>query len=243
MNIIKVNATDSTNSFLMNLAKQKTLGNFTIVTTEVQSKGRGQMHTKWHSESGKNLIFSVLVRVGELEVENQFYLSYAVSLAVFNVLTRMVPSKIEIKWPNDILAGNRKICGVLIENSIQKKYIKQTIVGIGLNVNQENFSKELPNAISMKQITGKNYDRKGVLEALILELKTQIGKLEKHQYEQIKNDYLNQLYKKQVPTMFKDSWNQLFLGKIIGISSNGKLQIELEDETVKEFGLKEISIA
>ncbi|MDO6600172.1 biotin--[acetyl-CoA-carboxylase] ligase [Tenacibaculum sp. 1_MG-2023] len=240
MKLIKLHTTTSTNSFLKELSKESRLDNFTVVVTDAQTSGRGQVQQKWQSESFKNLTFSVFVCFDSLEILHQKYLNFAISLAIFNTLEPLDLPKLTIKWPNDILSDNRKLCGVLIENQLKKGKINSSIIGIGLNVNQLIFN-ELPNATSLKIIKQTDFDLDQLLEKMIVNLKNQIRNLEQKNFVVLERDYLSSLCKFNRPSMFRDEINQhLFMGKIVGVSSEGKLQVELEDELVKDFGLKEI---
>ncbi|MDC9723168.1 MAG: biotin--[acetyl-CoA-carboxylase] ligase [Urechidicola sp.] len=238
MHIVKVDATESTNTFLKEMCQQNTLKNFTVVITDEQTKGRGQMHASWQSEKGKNLTFSVLVQLNDLIIDQQFYISKIISLAIYEVLSDLLTTKINIKWPNDILSAHQKICGVLIENSVKKTQVNHSIVGIGLNVNQQKFE-NLPQATSMKLQANTTFDLEVVLIDLIKTMKKYVAILNAKNYQLIDTLYLNHLYKFETPSMFKNDSGK-FMGKIVGISLQGKLQVELEDETIKEFGLKEI---
>jgi len=238
MHIVKVDATESTNTFLKEMCQQNTLENFTVVITDEQTKGRGQMHSSWQSEKGKNLTFSVLIRLNDLKIDQQFYISKIISLAIYNVLSDLLPAKISVKWPNDILSAHQKICGVLIENSVKKTQVNYSIVGIGLNVNQQEFE-NLPQASSMKLEANTTFDLEVVLLDLMESIKKYVAVLNSKNYQLIDTEYLNQLYKFGTPSMFKSD-SKKFMGKIIGVSLQGKLQLALENETIKEFGLKEI---
>ncbi|MFT6700053.1 MAG: BirA family biotin operon repressor/biotin-[acetyl-CoA-carboxylase] ligase, partial [Porticoccaceae bacterium] len=121
--------------------------------------------------------------------------------------------------------------------------INNSIIGIGLNVNQEKFPDSLKNVTSLKKITNKEFDLEVLLVEIIEKIEERLKMLSLKKYSNLETDYLNVLYKKNIPTMFKDSNDVLFMGKIIGISSLGYLQIELEDEIIKEFGIKEVSLA
>lgn len=240
MKIIKLDAIDSTNTFLREMSYNNQVENFTIVIAKNQVNGRGQMNAVWESENGKNLTFSILLKLDQVTITNQFYISKVVSLAIYDVLDTLLTIKISIKWPNDILAEGKKICGILIENSVKKTMIHQSIVGIGLNVNQEVF-KNLPNATSMKLISKENYDLDFVLENFVDSIKKYISILDKNDFQEIDKLYLNRLYKIGIPSMFKNMLNNtVFMGKILGVSNQGQLNIELEDETVSQFNLKEI---
>jgi len=239
MHIVKVDATESTNTFLKEMCQQNTLENFTVVITDEQTKGRGQMHSSWQSEKGKNLTFSVLIRLNDLKIDKQFYISKIISLAIYKVLSDLLPTKISVKWPNDILSAHQKICGVLIENSVKKTQIKHSIVGIGLNVNQLKFQ-NLPNATSMRLDANTTFNLDAVLQSILQSIKKHTTILEANNFQLIDSLYLKHLYKFNKPDMYK-SGSEKFMGKIIGVYVHGKLKIELENETVKEFGLKEIA--
>ncbi len=241
MKIIKLSAIDSTNSFLKEMASNSVVENFTVVVTDNQIKGRGQQGSIWESEAGKNLIFSVFVDFKSLNISDKKYLNYAVSLAVFEVLQQENIPGITIKWPNDILSAKKKIAGILIENSLKGPKISSSVIGIGLNVNQTSFSSSLEKASSLKIISSRTFDLEKLLIEMVTSLKSKIALLNLKAFESIETSYLNVLYKKNIPTMFKDSNDVLFMGIILGISKDGKLQVELEDETFKEFGFKEIS--
>jgi BirA family biotin operon repressor/biotin-[acetyl-CoA-carboxylase] ligase len=241
LEIIKLSAIDSTNSFLKELAINSVLENFTTVVTDRQIKGRGQQGSNWESEPCKNLIFSVFTSFNSFATSNSRYLNFAVSLAIFEVLIAQNIPDISIKWPNDILSGKKKVCGVLIENRLKGKEISSAIIGIGLNVNQTIFSRALPKASSLKLRTNQTFDLDVLLKNIISKLKNKIALLNKNKFKDLETSYLNVLYKKNIPTMFKDSKDVLFMGIIRGVSKEGKLQVTLEDETLKEFGIKEIS--
>lgn len=243
MKIIKLNAIDSTNTFLKNMVSKVVADDFTVVVAKTQTKGRGQMNSEWVVEEGKNLTFSVFSRFTDLDVEKHKYLNFSVSLSVFEVLKELGLPNLAIKWPNDILSGNKKLGGILIENTLKGSKIVSSVIGVGINVNQDSFSKNLPNASSVKNILGKEFDLDILLESTLKKLEDYFTLLEKKEYELLEEAYLKYLYKKNVPTMFKKGQNILFMGKIIGVSKNGNLQIELADETIQEFGLKEVSFA
>ncbi len=238
MNIYKLDAISSTNDFLKELTKQKQLENFTVVSTQFQTNGKGQASNKWISDKGKNLLFSMLVKCSSLKIENQAYLNFAISLAIFNVLKKYLAS-IYIKWPNDIMADDQKICGILIENTVKYRQISQSIVGIGLNVNQLNF-KNLPNAVSLAFLLKKELNSDLLLEALIISIKKQVALLENSSFKNLKIAYEKHLFKKGIYSSFKTNKGVDIYGKIIGVSANGLLQIELDNGVVKEFANKEI---
>ena len=243
MKIIKLDAIDSTNSFLKDLQVQTPMDDFTVVVAKHQTKGRGQMNSNWQVEVGKNLTYSVFCLFSGLKITHHKYLNFCVALSVFDALNEVNIPDLAIKWPNDIMSANKKIAGILIENSLKGSNIGSSIIGVGINANQITFSEDLPNASSMKLILDKHFDLDVLLQSVLLKLQNRVRELNDKKYAALEKAYLNVLYKKNVPTMFKNSQNILFMGKIIGVSKNGNLLIELADETIQEFGLKEVSFA
>lgn len=244
MKIIKLSATASTNSFLKEMAQSHQLTNYTVIVAKEQTNGRGQMTNSWHSEKDKSLTFSIFTTLKNLNLDQRPYLSFAVSLAIYDVLNQLDYLKIAIKWPNDIMAGNKKICGILLESTLANQQIKNTIIGIGLNVNETEFPSHIKNATSIKLATGieKNLDE--LVEKLSLSVKKRITDLENGQSEKIYEEYHQHLYQKDKPNTFiNHNTNQYFMGIIKGVSKNGNLQVQLEDDSITEFGIKEISFA
>ena len=244
MRIIKINATNSTNSFLKELAQNSSLDEITVAVTNNQTSGRGQMNNSWISEPYKNLTFSLFTTLKKVKVEHQAYLNFAVSLAIYDGLLEYDVPNLYIKWPNDIMSGKKKICGILIENTFSHSRIKNTIIGIGLNVNQEKFHKNLTNASSLKIILKKSIELEALMNTIINHINLKISCVELKNFNQIYNRYHQALYKKGIPTTFlNQKTKQLFMGIINGVSSSGNLQIQLEDNSIQEFGLKEVSFA
>mgnify|MGYP003383892774 FL=1 len=148
------------------MAKNTPLQNYTVVTASAQKKGKGQMGAHWVSEPHKNLLCSVFVAFDTLLVKDQVLLNYAVSIAVYNVLKEYDVPKLQVKWPNDIMSDTKKISGILIENVIQSSYVKSTVIGIGINVNQVKFPQNLPNATSIKKSVHKEIDSDVLLKKI-----------------------------------------------------------------------------
>lgn len=240
MQIIKLNAIDSTNSFLREMIYNEVVVDYTIVVAKHQTKGRGQMGTVWNSDDGKNLMFSMFKDLSMHDVEFPFYISMAMSLAVFKTLKTLNIPDLSIKWPNDILSADKKICGILIENVIKNK-LNSTIIGVGLNVNQTQF-KGIPKASSLKNITGVNYNLDEILHGIIKHTKAYSNLLQKGFYDVVKNEYEVNLFRKNKPSTFKNAEGEMFPGFIIGVTKYGKLQVLLEDEIIKKFDLKEITL-
>lgn len=241
MHLIKLSATESTNSFLRNLLREKNPEDLTVVTTRHQTRGRGQMGTTWQSEPDKNLTFSVYKQMECLQVHQQFYISMAVSLAIHRALTRLQVPNLAIKWPNDILSGNSKICGILIENIIQQSNLVAAIVGIGLNVNQLEFD-GLQSVSSIKRITGKHFHLEEIMNEIIAQLKVVVRVIEQGKLDEIKKHYEANLFRKDKPSTFKDLDGRLFMGFIRYVNESGKLVIDVENEVKQEFELKEVKL-
>lgn len=241
MHIIKLNATDSTNDYLKQLATKKELKNFTVVITKTQSRGRGQMGSVWISEDYKNLTFSILVKSLNLKIEDRFYLSMATSLAIVDALKPFQIKRLGIKWPNDILAGNKKIGGILIENILKGPYIESSIIGIGLNVNQIAFT-SLPHATSLKNLTGINYELDALLSGILKKIKVYLKQVQQRNFISLKRDYELELFRKNKPSTFEDESNYRFTAYIQGVTEAGKLSLMLEDNIIKTFDLKEIRL-
>ena len=213
----------------------------TIVVANYQTQGRGQMGTSWVSTDSKNLMFSVFKEVSFLPAEQSFYISIATSLAIIKALEQFLIPKLRVKWPNDILSENKKICGVLIENVIKQSHLKATIIGIGLNVNQTDFN-NLPKASSLHLLTGKVFDLDEVLRVILENLTFYFNLLKEEKYQELKDTYESLLFRKDKPSTFKNAEGSLFSGFIKSISNSGNLQVLLEDDVLKEFDLKEVSL-
>ncbi|WP_100616182.1 biotin--[acetyl-CoA-carboxylase] ligase [Confluentibacter citreus] len=241
MRIIKLNAIDSTNSYMRRLSSEENLEDYTIVTAKHQTHGRGQMGTVWSSENSKNLMFSVFKDTSKFHVEYPFLISMVTSLAILKTLQSFSITKLTIKWPNDILSEDKKICGILIENVIKQNSLSNTIIGIGLNVNQTEFD-HLPKASSLKLITGNVFDLEEVLVETIKNLKHYFKILKRGDYGTLKTDYEMYLFRKDKPSTFKDSEGFIFSGYIKNVTLFGNLQVLLEDDVIKEFDLKDITL-
>jgi BirA family biotin operon repressor/biotin-[acetyl-CoA-carboxylase] ligase len=241
MHIIKLNAIDSTNSFLRQLSSDKKVEDYTVIIAESQLKGRGQMGTSWDSQSGKNLMASVFVDVTFLAIEHSFWISMATSLAISNALKDFQIRNVKVKWPNDILADQKKISGILIENVIKNNTLQATIIGFGLNINQVHFD-NLPLATSMQIVSGQHYSIDNVLKKVIEHLKYYMSLLKEGRFEELKKRYETELFRKEKPSTFKNAEGSLFSGFIKGVSNSGHLKVLIEDDILKEFDLKEIKL-
>lgn len=211
-----------------------------VIVANEQTEARGQRGTKWLSEKGKNLTFSMFVQLNQFPLSNHFELNQAVSIGLLTALKKYLPN-LRIKWPNDILADSKKIAGILIENTVSKNKIKHSIVGIGLNVNQTKFSEAIPNASSIKILLDKILDLDILLQEIIDSIKKQIALLENNKGNILESNYLKNLYLYKQNTTFRDKNNKEFIGKITGLTPSGRLQIEMQNTEILDFGYKEIS--
>ncbi|EEK13811.1 biotin--[acetyl-CoA-carboxylase] ligase [Capnocytophaga gingivalis ATCC 33624] len=241
MEIIKLNATNSTNTYLKNLLKEKQVKDLSCIWALSQTQGRGQQGAKWISEPGKNLTFSVLKKFENLSSEYHFLLNMEVSLAIFRALKKLYIPDLAVKWANDILSSKKKICGILIENTLHKEQISSSIIGIGLNVNQVFFN-DLPNVSSLQKIMGHPFDLEEVLLLICQELEVSLKSLSPTRFETMLDEYHTHLFRKDKPSTFEYPNGERFMGYIRGVSHNGQLQVEQEDALMSSFSLKEIKL-
>ena len=240
MQLIKLNATDSTNNYLKQLILERTMDDFSVVVANHQTNGRGQRGSSWLSEKDKNLTFSVLKRNISIVANQQFLLNILVSLSIVKTLEGFNIPKLAIKWPNDILSDHHKISGILIENLIKNKQIEYAIIGIGLNVNQVKFE-GLSKVSSLKNIMPLPVDKDELLTKIIDKLKMYFKLYSENGSEFLNSEYESYLFRKDKPSTFSSHDNSLFTGIIRGVSASGKLCVQMEDFN-KEFDLKELKL-
>jgi BirA family biotin operon repressor/biotin-[acetyl-CoA-carboxylase] ligase len=228
----------STNTYAIGLLKENRLSEGTIIQTNFQSAGRGYSSNKWESEDSKNLLISIVLYPTFINAENQFSISMAISLGICDFLEQFIPA-CTIKWPNDIYVKNDKIAGILIESSIAGEIIEYTIAGIGLNINQTEFSKNIPNPTSLSMITGVNYNIQEILKRLALTIDKRYKELISGETVRIKNEYVLKLYRLNEWSDFKDE-EGLFTGRLLSVNDEGKLIIERMDNITSDYAFKEI---
>ncbi|OAD92247.1 biotin--[acetyl-CoA-carboxylase] ligase [Aequorivita soesokkakensis] len=241
MKIIKLNAIDSTNSYLKQLAKETFLQEETVVLTNRQLSGRGQMGNKWLSREGQSLTFSMFKAFEKLQIEQQFMISMVVSLAIVKALKSLNVPKVTIKWPNDILSANTKIGGILIENVLESSFVKYSIIGIGLNVNETDFP-NLPQASSMKLETGKTFQLEEVLDTILKNVFKNLKNISEKDFSEMKQLYENNLFRKERISVFETSEGSQINGIIKGVSDIGELLVETENNPLQKFQLKEVKL-
>ncbi|WP_345954487.1 biotin--[acetyl-CoA-carboxylase] ligase [Mucilaginibacter sp. PAMB04168] len=238
-NLVTLKEVDSTNTFVKNiLAKSEPVPEGTVIMAEDQVAGRGQQQNKWFSTKGESLTFSLLLKPSFLPLNRQFELTCAISLGIYDALLPLVGPSLKIKWPNDIYVGNQKLGGVLIENQVQGGVIKNSIIGIGLNVNQTCFPDWVPNAVSLRQILHTDYDLKALLFEICSRIEHWYLKLKVGNSSQIKAAYHQILYWANIPGKFK-AHDTIFEGVITGVNANGQLEV-MQNTNLKVYNLKEI---
>ena len=250
--IIWVESVDSTNEECRRHISE--IDNLSVLSAMSQTKGRGQRGNSWSSAPGENLTFSIVLKFplpgefAELEpmhAYDQFILSQIASLSVIELLSEH-GIKAQIKWPNDIYVGDRKICGMLIENSVRGEWMANSIIGIGLNINQRNFDVSIPNPTSMALCSSDpdiSFDKNKLLEVFM-----DIFKEYMNRYCHIRGGYgrlcllyLAQLWRKDIPATYLEHESEEFTGIIRGVSDKGCLLVETPEGIIKEFSFKEIS--
>ncbi|MFN8295616.1 MAG: biotin--[acetyl-CoA-carboxylase] ligase [Chitinophagales bacterium] len=252
---IKVNNTFFTGKFLLHLPSVDSTNNYakeflaksspidgTVILADEQFAGRGQSGTIWLADANKNLTFSIIYHTSFLRATEQFYLNMAISLGISYALHSIIQlynnSIIQIKWPNDIYANNKKIAGILIENTISGMNLKYSVIGIGLNVNQENFPKEI-NATSFKTLLGKDADKNIILDTVLASIEKYFLLLKERKFDRLKKEYIENLFRYKIVSKYKKG-EEIFEGSIIDIDEIGNLMLETTTG-IQKFRFKEIS--
>lgn len=239
--IDKVSETLSTNELLKSLADREPLPEGYTVVAVAQTAGRGQIGASWESQPGQNLTFSVLLRPDFLKADRMFMISKVVSLAIADYL-QSTGGIFKIKWPNDIYHFDSKICGTLIENQLMGDHIVYSIVGIGLNVNQEAFISDAPNPVSMFNIFDKKFDLTEELPKLLQQIGLWYQMLADGWEDKINETYLERLYRRGEQHEFVTSGGERFVGRIKAVEPNGRL-IVVTDNGQRQFWFKEVAFA
>lgn len=243
--IIHIEETDSTNRWLRDYTSGASTDSpcqsvesgasldapVAVVVANYQTAGRGCGTNTWESERGKNLLFSVLLHPKDVAANQQFRLSMAVSLAICEALDNLI-GNVSIKWPNDIYWRNGKICGILIEQTLQGNSIKDCIVGVGLNVNQQRFVSGAPNPVSLWQICEQETDREALLRDILVRLERILG-------EPVRDRYLSRLYRRQGFHPYVDS-SGVFMAEIADVEDDGHLVLSDDSGSVRRYAFKEV---
>jgi BirA family transcriptional regulator, biotin operon repressor / biotin---[acetyl-CoA-carboxylase] ligase len=237
-NILFCKNVESTNTFASGLLQNGQISEGTIIHTNYQLAGRGQRGNRWESEDGKNLLFSIVLFPDMVSPGDQFIISMLISLGICDFL-KMHISGYKIKWPNDIYAGDDKIAGILIENSLSGNSIINSIAGIGLNINQVRFPGNVPNPVSLKVLTRRDHDLDLCLKQLSICLDKRYKMLLGGNRDEITDSYISSLYRLNEWHNYMTDSGQLF-GRIISVTPSGCLQIEDLKKNIREFQFKEV---
>lgn len=227
--IIHIAETDSTNRWLRERGGEGDM----VVVADYQTAGKGQGTNSWESERGKNLLFSVLYHPQRIPANRQFHISMAVSLAIADALGEHI-GDVSIKWPNDIYWRNAKICGILIENRLLGQTIRDSIIGVGVNVNQRHFHSNAPNPVSLWQIHGHETDLELLLQSILDKFTLYINKKE------IKTQYLHQLYRRKGFHPYADKEGS-FMAEIVDVEDDGHLLLCDDNGQQRRYAFKEVS--
>lgn len=236
--LICLEETNSTSQALTALCNEQSPEELTTVVARFQTAGKGQRGNSWESEKDKNLLFSFVLYPTFLEARRQFLLSQIISLAVKEELEQYT-GDISIKWPNDIYWKDKKICGMLIENDLTGMYINRSIAGIGININQEAFVSSAPNPVSLKQITGQEYNQMEILAHVIERVKELYNVLQKGETQSITQRYREALFWKDGMHPFRDSRGQ-FKAMIVNVEADGHLVLQDKSDRILRYVFKEV---
>ena len=237
-NLVYVPECHSTNTLASELWQKTAALEGTTVITDNQLQGRGQRGNVWLSDPHKNLTFSLVLKPSFLKPIDLFNLTVAVSLGLCDFLTQRIGAGVKIKWPNDILVNDKKVCGILIENTLAGDSIQYSVVGIGLNVNQQLF--QLESASSMKAATGNDFVLADEFTLLLEFLERRYLQLRSGKIADLRNDYLKSLYGKGEPRKFTVATGEI-TGVIEGVDQHGKLLVSSKG-VVKDYDIKEIRL-
>lgn len=239
-NIIWVDEAGSTNSLLADMARQGLASDGDAVAAFAQSAGRGQRGNSWESEPGANLTFSILFSGRGYDVSRNFMVSEAVALAVAQIVDAELGGcggKVCVKWPNDIYVGDRKVCGILIENVLSGRTVERCIAGIGLNINQKSFLSDAPNPVSLFQIDGKVRDVRRILSSLVDRILHNMGVA-----DMLHGEYMKRLWRSGDFYPYDDNVNgERILARIADVLPEGHLVLELNSGERREYAFKEVS--
>ncbi|MEJ6734170.1 MAG: biotin--[acetyl-CoA-carboxylase] ligase [Flavobacteriales bacterium] len=236
--IIRLDNVNSTNSFLSENLNDSSFFEGVVVVANAQTQGRGQGENLWHSNSGDNLLFSVLLQP-KCDLIYQFYLNQFIAVSICQTL-KQFGLDCQIKWPNDILVNKKKIAGILIENKIQGRMLHSSIVGVGLNVNQSDFPDQLINPTSMKLLLKDSIETNQVLETLIVQLEKYYFQFKRNELNVINENYQSLLFKRNEKAYF------IIKGKrvetiIREVNKQGEIVLEIDNE-LKSFSNSEIKM-
>ena len=235
--VVHIEETDSTNRWLRDnghMVEANSPGAVVVVAAEHQTAGKGCGTNSWESVRGKNLTFSMMIHPEQIPISRQWQISETVSVALCETLDAYLPDRrVEIKWPNDIYYGDGKLCGILIENRLQGGVIRDSIIGIGLNVNQEVFLSDAPNPVSLRQILGRDTDREELLRAFLDSFQTASMR------ETCGRAYRSRLFRKGKEAVYRDEKGR-FSATLVDVASDGHLILRDTDGKRRVYAFKQV---
>jgi BirA family biotin operon repressor/biotin-[acetyl-CoA-carboxylase] ligase len=230
-----IDETDSTNSWL----RKNGTDADSVAWTDYQTAGRGCGSNSWESERGKNLLFSVIIHPKEVRAADQFILSMANALALKDTIGIYVDN-VKIKWPNDIYWKDSKICGTLIETTLQGQHVKDCIIGTGINVNQDQFLSDAPNPVSLRQILGHDIDRREVLQKVLDNIAKYMEMVVAGNREDIRTCYRHHLYRREETWPYRFADGSVEQCKLVNVTDDGHLELLHDNREVWRFAFKEV---
>lgn len=233
--LIHLSHVESTNNFAATLLSEQVCQSGMAIMADSQSLGRGQRGNVWHSESGQNLLISYIFKPDNLSVMQQVQLTWATSLALVETLAKF-NIEAHVKWPNDIFVNGNKIAGILIENQLLGERIASSIIGIGLNVNQQNFGEF--SATSMCNQIKQTLKIEAIYDELCPSMNLNFEKITSTENFFLKSLYEERLFQKNESCLYEDEFG-VFTGEIVGVNTQGNLLV-LANNNLKEYGIKEI---
>ncbi|MEJ7681247.1 MAG: biotin--[acetyl-CoA-carboxylase] ligase [Segetibacter sp.] len=231
----KLGEVDSTNNYAMRQVQAQMAEHGATWFAKYQNSGKGQRGKAWNAGFGENIIMSSVLGPSFLDIDNQFLLNVTVALACFDFFNKYTSGNTSIKWPNDIYWKDRKAGGILIENLMQGKQWKFSIAGMGININQTLFPANLPNPVSLKQITGKSFDLIYLAKDLCKCLNYRWEQLSDKKHDQLLDDYSTYLYKRGESVTFKKN-NEKFNAVVTGVNKHGELSIDTGEQSTLAYG-------
>lgn len=238
MKRIALDETISTNRYAKELPEDES-HELTLVTAEFQTAGRGAGTNRWESERSQNLLFSLISYPKGLLANQTFALSEVTALAIRDALSSYTPG-FQIKWPNDIYYNDKKISGMLIENDLRGKWVHRSIIGVGVDINQTRFLSDAPNPVSLAQILGKAVERNQVLNSILLQFNHYYGMMEREQFSELHNRYMQHLYRRNALHPYADATGT-FQARIIDVEPTGHLVLECQNGEQRRYDFKEVS--
>ncbi len=229
----------STNSFMKELLKKNLLTEGAVILADYQTNGRGQGSNKWYGKRGLNIMMSLFFKP-EIKAQHHFFLTEFISLAIIDIL-KSYNLAAKIKWPNDIYVENKKIAGILIENTLENDTIKFSIAGIGLNVNEALFPNELPDAVSMKMIIRHSINRKLLIEKLIRNIHSRYRLIREEELVSLHRDYNDELFGKNTLSQFSTPKLQ-FKASILEVKESGELILVNQEQKKMSFLFGEVKM-